>query len=151
MAPHPSKTESGDFNALEARFLRCLALTDGGTPQNFAYAVIPTCTSLQGMTEQDGVTSAVSHEWIEAATDPFPSTGMGIDSAYAQVDYDHPRGLWQLSRQGAFSQHQVNNGDGVVVTFSASARSIAGPYWMVIRSVLEQSDYNDWPVIVWVQ
>ena len=71
-----------------------LALTDGGTPQNFAYAVIPTCTSLQGMTEQDGVTSAVSHEWIEAATDPYPSTGMGIDSAYAQVDYDHF--IWEL-------------------------------------------------------
>ena len=50
-----------------------------------------------------------------------------------------------------FSQNQVNNGDGVVVTFSASSKSTAGPYWMVIRSVLAQSDYNDWPVIVWVQ
>jgi hypothetical protein len=53
-----------------------------------------------------------------------------------------------------FSQQQVNNGDGVVVTFSASSKSITGPYWMVIRSVLEDmapTDYNDWPVIVWVQ
>ena len=66
-----------------------LTVTDGGQPQDFAYAVIPTCPSLQGMTEQDGVTGAVSHEWIEAATDPFPSTNSGANSAYAQVDDDH--------------------------------------------------------------
>jgi len=33
-----------------------------------------------------------------------------------------------------FSQQQVNNGDGVVVTFSAASESTTGPYSMVIRS-----------------
>jgi hypothetical protein len=51
----------------------------------------------------------------------------------------------------SLSQSQVNNGTGVVVTFSASSKSSTGPYWLVLRSVLETNDYNDWPVIVFVQ
>jgi hypothetical protein len=49
------------------------------------------------------------------------------------------------------SQQQVNNGDGVIVTFAAPSKASVGPYWMVIRSVLETNNYNDWPVIVYVQ
>jgi hypothetical protein len=54
------------------------------------------------------------------------------------------------------SQQQVNNGDGVVVTFAAAKNAPATnantvPGYLVIRSVLDQTDYNDWPVLVWVQ
>ena len=43
-----------------------VALTDGGTPTNFAYAVIPTCD-----TYVDDLTAVISHEWVESSTDPF--------------------------------------------------------------------------------
>jgi len=50
------------------------------------------------------------------------------------------------------SRQQVNNGDGIIVTFSVPATgSYVGDYPMVIRSVLETNDYNDWPVIVHVE
>jgi len=91
--PFGSSTSCKTFGGYHSDF--SLAVTDGGQPQNFAYAVIPTCIpGLDGLTEQNGVTGAVSHEWIEAATDPFPSTNSGADSAYAQVDYDHY--IWEL-------------------------------------------------------
>jgi hypothetical protein len=72
-----------------------VSLTDGGTPTNFAYAVIPTCD-----TNIDDLTAVVSHEWVEASTDPFlTSTGSfkligGPDSAYFTVDADHA--IWAL-------------------------------------------------------
>ena len=62
---------------------------DAGPPVNYAYAVLPTCKAMPGETVLDGVTSATSHEWIEAATDPFPSTNMGQDSAYSSIDPEH--------------------------------------------------------------
>jgi hypothetical protein len=48
----------------------------------------------------------------------------------------------------AFSQLQVNNGDGVIVTFTVPSKASAGDSPMVIRAVLSDNDYNDWPVIV---
>jgi hypothetical protein len=67
---------------------------DAGAPQNYAFAVIPTCASFGGLTGIDGVSGATSHEWIEAATDPFPSTNMGLDSAFSGIDEDHL--AWEL-------------------------------------------------------
>jgi hypothetical protein len=61
----------------------------GGSPTNFAYAVLPLCAGEGGMSQIDLLTGALSHEWIEASTDPFPVTNNGADSAYAQVDDDH--------------------------------------------------------------
>lgn len=65
------------------------SVTDGGTPQDFPYAVVPTCTNVPGFTTQDELTGALSHEWAEAATDPYPATNQGANSAYAQVDSNH--------------------------------------------------------------
>ena len=90
--PFGNATSCKTFGGYHSDF--ALSLTDGGQPQNFAYAVIPTCTGLDGLTEQDSVTGAVSHEWAEAATDPYPSTNSGADSAYSSVDYDHF--IWEL-------------------------------------------------------
>jgi hypothetical protein len=122
-------------------------------------------TQVQNIPKVDPVPAHPSDGYV------FVKRGQSVDviaDVFAQAPLPHDLLLYAgTPRQGAtdpsdlvapadlitvaFSQHQVNNGDGVVVTFSASAKSIAGPYWMVIRSVLEQSDYNDWPVIVWVQ
>lgn len=62
----------------------------GGATANYAYAVIPTCT-----TSVDDLTAVLSHEWIEASTDPqvtangtFTLSG-GPSSAYFTVDQDH--------------------------------------------------------------
>lgn len=50
-----------------------------------AYAVIPECPEFGGLIGIDAVTSTSSHEWIEAATDPHPSS----DPAFSSVDADH--------------------------------------------------------------
>jgi hypothetical protein len=62
----------------------------GGTTANYAYAVIPTCSTIV-----DELTEVLSHEWIEASTDPqvtangtFTLSG-GPNSAYFNVDQDH--------------------------------------------------------------
>ncbi len=66
-----------------------VALTDGGAPTGFAYAVIATCGTLEDLT------AVMSHEWVEASTDPqvtangvFTLNG-GPHSAYFSVDSDH--------------------------------------------------------------
>jgi hypothetical protein len=66
-----------------------VATPAGGAAQNFPYAVLPTCAAMGGMSELDQLTGALSHEWIESSTDPYPVTNNGADSAYAQVDSDH--------------------------------------------------------------
>lgn len=57
--------------------------TVGTTP--LVYAVVPECADFGGLTGIDVVTSTSSHEWLEAATDPHPTS----DPAYASVDDDH--------------------------------------------------------------
>jgi hypothetical protein len=74
---------------------------DAGAPQNFAFAVLPTCATFGGLAGIDGLTGASSHEWIEAATDPFPSTNMGQDSAYSSIDQDHL--AWEILGGGGES------------------------------------------------
>ena len=62
----------------------------GGTAVKVSYAVLPTCEQTPpGMTVKDYLTVAASHEYMEAATDPFPTTGFGSDtSSYAIEDYN---------------------------------------------------------------
>lgn len=67
---------------------------DAGAPVNYAYAVLPTCNTFGGLTGKDGVSGATSHEWVEAVTDPYPSTNMGQDSAFSSIDPDHL--AWEL-------------------------------------------------------
>jgi hypothetical protein len=64
----------------------------GGYHQNIkvgtadlAYAVIPQCAAFGPLMGLDVVTGTPSHEWVEAATDPYPLTR----PAYSQVDDDH--------------------------------------------------------------
>jgi hypothetical protein len=76
-----------------------VALTDGGPPTSFVYAVIPTCTTSLG-----DLTSVMSHEWVEASTDPqVTSTGVfnltgGPNAAYFSVDADHI--VWDVLSSG---------------------------------------------------
>ena len=53
-----------------------------------AYAVVPRCSGF-GSSVLDATTSAASHEFIEASTDPYPQT----NTAYGQVDDAHI--LWE--------------------------------------------------------
>ncbi|MGD0526578.1 MAG: hypothetical protein ABSE49_15630 [Polyangiaceae bacterium] len=54
-----------------------------GTP--FSYAVMPRCPTQGGETVMDGLTTAASHEFIEACTDPQPFSA----PAYAAPDSNH--------------------------------------------------------------
>ena len=54
-----------------------------------AYAVMPRCSGW-GPSVLDTTTSAASHEFIEASTDPFPQT----NGAYTQVDDNHI--MWEF-------------------------------------------------------
>lgn len=58
------------------------------------YAVIPRCGTFGTFTGTDAVTSALSHELIEAATDPLAMT----DPAYSLVDKDHI--IWNVMPLG---------------------------------------------------
>jgi len=73
-----------------------VALSDAGAKTDFAYAVIPTCKPA----DVASLTSVMSHEWVEAATDPlvtsngfFSVTG-GPNSAFFGPDTDHA--VWSL-------------------------------------------------------
>jgi hypothetical protein len=91
--PFGNATSCQSFGGYHQDFL--VSLTDGGAQQDFPYAVIPTCPNgLQGLTEVAAVTGALSHEWAEAATDPYPASANGTNSAYAQVDENHF--AWEL-------------------------------------------------------
>ncbi len=50
-----------------------------------SYAVIPQCAKFGPLTGADVVTGTSSHEWIEAATDPLPTS----QPAYSTVDEEH--------------------------------------------------------------
>jgi hypothetical protein len=52
---------------------------------NVAIAVLPRCDGYDGLSAMDALTSATSHELIEASTDPYPYT----TPAYIQVDNAH--------------------------------------------------------------
>jgi hypothetical protein len=59
--------------------------------------VIPTCSTFAGHSELTGaaaLTPALSHELVEAATDPFPS------SAPAFVDTDDRHAMWSIALSG---------------------------------------------------
>ena len=72
-----------------------VALNDAGAKTEFAYAVIPTCEA--GVTS---LTSVMSHEWVEAATDPqLTSNGVfsvrsGPNAAFYGPDAEHA--VWSL-------------------------------------------------------
>jgi hypothetical protein len=57
---------------------------------NFPYAVIPRCGGGGTLTALDEVTVALSHEIIEASTDPYVQSS----PAYQAVDFDHYTWSW---------------------------------------------------------
>jgi hypothetical protein len=58
-----------------------------GAHQNLAvaYAVVPRCANFGNLTGLDAITGPASHEFMEAVSDPYPST----NPAYAQIDTAH--------------------------------------------------------------
>jgi hypothetical protein len=88
-----------------------VALGDAGTT-SFAYAVIPTCSGLV-----PELTETLSHEWIEASTDPlltssgvFTLTG-GPNAAFYSPDGDHL--VWALLGGGEAGDLCEPEGTGV--------------------------------------
>jgi hypothetical protein len=81
---------------------------------SYAYAVIPTCGTINSLTE------TLSHEWVEAATDPlltsagtFTLTG-GPNAAYYGPDADHL--IWAILGGGEAGDLCVPEGSGVFVS-----------------------------------
>lgn len=68
---------------------------DGGASTSYAYAVIPTCS-----TNVDDLTAVLSHEWVEASTDPYVTSSgaftltAAADSAYFSADANHV--VWDI-------------------------------------------------------
>jgi hypothetical protein len=72
---------------------------DAGSPTSFAYAVIATCSA-----SINDLTAVLSHEWVEASTDPqvsangaFTLSG-GPDAAFFSVDPNHI--VWDIWSTG---------------------------------------------------
>lgn len=82
----------------------------------FAFAVIPTCAAAVS-----SLTAPMTHEWVEAATDPaptFPSGGVilpsgGPEAAFFATDKDHT--VWSLLGGGEAGDLCSANGPSVVV------------------------------------
>jgi hypothetical protein len=83
--PSQSCTEFGGYHSN-------LTLDAAHGNMDVAYSVVPHCPGFQGQTELETATSSASHEYIEAATDPFPQT----EPAYGQVDNSHIYWLFAL-------------------------------------------------------
>ncbi|MEO7111238.1 MAG: hypothetical protein ABI183_12440 [Polyangiaceae bacterium] len=90
-----------------------VAIGDAGA-QNFPFAIIPTCS-----TAVSTLTEPMSHEWVEAATDPDPvaqSNGVfvasgGPNSAFFGVDGDHL--VWTLPGGGEAGDLCENGGPAI--------------------------------------
>jgi hypothetical protein len=92
-----------------------VAKGDGGATQNFAYAVIPTCSSTIAP-----LTTVVSHEWVEASTDPqvtksgaFTLVG-GPNAAFFSQDPNHV--VWDLLGGGEAGDQCQPEAPAVYVT-----------------------------------
>jgi hypothetical protein len=92
-----------------------VALTDGGVATNYAYAVIPTCS-----TEVNDLSAVISHEWVEASTDPFLTSSGGFtlfggpQSAYFTVDANHA--IWALLGGGEAGDLCEPDGNSAYIT-----------------------------------
>jgi hypothetical protein len=92
-----------------------VAALDGGTPVNYAYAVIPTCS-----TDVNDLSSVISHEWVEASTDPFLTSSGGFtlfggpESAFFTVDANHA--IWALLGGGEAGDLCEPEGNGAYIT-----------------------------------
>ena len=89
--------------------------------KNIAYAVIPQCATFHALAGIDVVTGTSSHEWLEAATDPYPSS----NPAYGGVDDDHL--VFQFALGGG------ENGD-LCAQYDSSFYKPAGFDYIVQRS-----------------
>ena len=87
-------------------------VTVAGKTNLYPFAVLPTCAGFGNMKGIDEVTGAFSHELVEAATDPYPTTDNGQHSAYSQVDLDHF--IWILAGGTETSDLCAQNGDAFV-------------------------------------
>jgi len=96
--PNPVSPAFGTVNSCQSFYgyhdNTQVALGDAGTMTSFAYAVIPTCGFLSSLTE------TISHEWVEAATDPEVTSGGtftlsgGPNAAFFGPDANHV--IWAL-------------------------------------------------------
>jgi hypothetical protein len=91
-----------------------LPLVDGGLAQ-IAYAAIPTCDM-----SVDTLTETLSHEWIEASTDPYLSGDGGFtfsggpQAAFFTVDADHA--IWAVMGGGEAGDLCENGGSLISIT-----------------------------------
>lgn len=92
-----------------------VSIADGGAPTNFAYAVIPTCSA-----SVDSLTAVLSHEWVEASTDPFLtsngtfSVNGGPSAAFFTADQDHL--IWAILGGGEAGDLCEPEGPSIYVT-----------------------------------
>jgi hypothetical protein len=117
-------TEANPLTVLLGSFTSCTnflgyhdnvtaAIGDAGA-QTFPFAVIPTCAG-----DVDSLTNPMSHEWVEASTDPDPvamANGVfvasgGPNSAFFGVDSDHV--VWTLLGGGEAGDLCEQGGDTI--------------------------------------
>ncbi len=53
--------------------------------------------------------------------------------------------------KATLSRTEAHNGNALTMTLTAPANAVKGDFHFVVRSVLETTDFHDWPVIVRVQ
>lgn len=113
-----------------------------------------TTPKLIGGVKMDGRLSIARGKSLDVILDAFSEAALPNDfSLY--VGQNVGPGANGVSSIGpsitsSLSKTKVHNGNGVILTISVGATTPTGDYPFVIRSVLNASDYNDWPVILGV-
>jgi hypothetical protein len=119
--PNPVNAALGTVNSCDSFYgyhdNTSVTLGDAGAPTSFAYAVIPTCGPLPSLTE------TISHEWVEASTDPFlTSSGTftlqgGPDAAFYSPDASHI--VWSLLGGGEAADLCGTEGTAIYISVPA--------------------------------
>jgi hypothetical protein len=93
--------------------------------------------------------NAIADVFSEAALPAPVLLYVGRDKGQQQKDPTDVAPLDPITVQ--LSKQQVQNGDGVIITFTAPQNAPVGDTRIVVRSVLQMQQYNDWPIVLRVQ
>ena len=117
--------------------------------KNVPYAVIPRCDGFFGMSGIDVVTTAASHEFLEAVTDPLASTS----PAYAYPDDDHMvYAQFPLSELGDMCAYDMDSyftpqDLGYAVQRTWSNKAAAAGHQPCVPAAANQVYFNSVPVL----
>ena len=124
-------------------------------PASKAYfgAAVRTSPRIVSGTKLNGHVAVARGQSIDALIDFFSEAALPHDVTL-EVGVPADSGGLDSLPQGvtaSLSRTTVHNGNGIVMTLGATSSAAPGSTRIVVRSTLDASDFNDWPVILTVK